>query len=96
MTTWLGGEDGKVLQVMESGMARRVEELEREIRSLSDDERIHLLRDLVADLDGERDPEAERAWLEEVQRRFRDLKEGVVEAVSAEDVFKSARDRLKK
>jgi len=47
-------------------MAKTVEEIEREIRSLSDDERIHLLRDLVADLDGGRDPEVEKAWLEEV------------------------------
>jgi len=77
-------------------MARTVEELEREIRSLSDDERIHLLRDLVADLDGECDPEVEKAWLEEAQRRFHELKEGIVEGISAEDVFKNARDRLNK
>jgi putative ubiquitin-RnfH superfamily antitoxin RatB of RatAB toxin-antitoxin module len=50
-------------------MAKPVEELEREIRSLSDDDRIRLLRDLVADLDGERDQDVERAWLEEAQRR---------------------------
>jgi len=77
-------------------MARKVEELEREIRSLSDDDRIHLLRDLVADLDGERDLEVEKAWLEEAQRRFRELKEGLVDAIPAEDVFKSTRDRLNK
>ncbi len=79
-----------------SNMARTVEELEREIRSLSDDDRIHLLRDLVADLDGERDAEVEKAWMEEAQRRFRELKDGVVEAIPAEDVFKGARDRLNK
>jgi len=77
-------------------MAKTVEELEREIQSLSDDDRIHLLRDLVADLDGERDPGVEKAWLEEAQRRFRELKDGVVEAIPAQDVFKSARDRLNK
>ena len=36
-------------------MAKTVEELEREIRSLSDDERTHLLRELIADLDGKWD-----------------------------------------
>jgi putative addiction module component (TIGR02574 family) len=76
-------------------MARKVEEIEREIRSLSDDERMRLLRDLVADLDGNPDLEVEKAWLEEAQRRFQELQQGVVEAVSAEEVFKSARDRLK-
>ena len=38
-------------------MARKVEEIEREIRSLSDDERMRLLRDLMDDLDGKRGPE---------------------------------------
>ena len=76
-------------------MARKVEEREREIRSLSDDERMRLLRDLVADLDGNPDPEVEKAWLEEAQRRFQELQQGVVEAVPAEEVFKSARDRLR-
>lgn len=76
-------------------MARKVEEIEREIRSLSDDDRRRLLRDLVADLDGNPDPEVEKAWLEEAQRRLQELQQGVVEAVPAEEVFKSARDRLK-
>ena len=77
-------------------MAKTVEEIEREIRSLSDDERIHLLRNLVADLDDGRDPEVEKAWLKEAQRRFEELRSGVVEGIPAEDVFKSARDRLNK
>ena len=77
-------------------MAKTVDEIEREIRSLSDDERIHLLRDLVADLDGGRDPEVEKAWLEEAQRRYEELKSGVVGGMPAEDVFKSARNRLNK
>ena len=77
-------------------MAKTVEELEREIRSLSDDERVHLLRDLIADLDGKRDKDVEKAWLEEAQRRYRELKEGVAEAIPSEDVFQSARQRIKK
>lgn len=76
-------------------MARKLEDIEREIRSLSDDERNHLLRELVADLDGNPDPGVEKAWLEEAQRRLRELQQGDVEALSAEEVFRSARDRLK-
>lgn len=75
-------------------MARKVEKIEREIRSLSEDERNHLLRDLVADLDGTPDFDVEKAWLEEAQHRLRELQQGDVEALSAEEVFKSARDRL--
>ena len=62
---------------------------------MSDDERMRLLRDLVADLDVNPDLEVEKAWLEEAQRRFQELQQGIVEAASAEEVFKSARDRLK-
>ena len=76
-------------------MARKIEEIEREIRSLSDDERNELLRDLVADLDGNPAPEVEKAWMEEAQRRLRELQRGDVEVLSADEVFKSARDRLK-
>ncbi len=76
-------------------MARKVEEIERDIQALSDDERIHLLRDLVADLDGNPDQGVEKAWMEEAQRRFQELQQGVVKAVPAEEVFRGARDRLK-
>ena len=33
-------------------MAQTIEDIEYEIRSLSADDRMHLLRDLIADLDG--------------------------------------------
>lgn len=33
-------------------MARTIEDVEGEIRNLSTDDRMHLLRDLIADLDG--------------------------------------------
>ena len=71
-------------------MARSLQELETEIRSLSSTERIRLLRELVADLDGEMEMEVESAWLDEAERRHRELREGVVEAVPAEKVFRQA------
>ena len=77
-------------------MARSVEELESEIRSLSADERMHLLRDLIADLDGAMEADVERAWLEEAERRYKDLKDGLVKPIPAEEVFARARARLKK
>ncbi len=77
-------------------MARSVEELEGEIRSLSADERMHLLRDLIADLDGAMEADVEKAWLEEAERRYKELKDGLVEPIPAEEVFARARARLKK
>lgn len=76
-------------------MARTVQELEAEIRSLAIADRDRLLRDLVADLDGKSDPKIEAAWLEEAQRRYGQLKSGKVKAVPARTVIDKARTRLK-
>jgi hypothetical protein len=76
-------------------VARSIQELEAEIRSLAAVDRDRLLRDLVADLDGGADPKIEAAWLEEAQRRYGQLKSGKVKAVPAKAVIKKARTRLK-
>jgi len=77
-------------------MAKTVEDIENEIRSLSTDDRMHLLRDLIADLDGAMDEDVEKAWLDEAERRYKELKEGEVELIPAEEVFSQARARLKR
>ena len=77
-------------------MAKTIEDIENEIRSLSVDDRMHLLRDLIADLDGGMDEDVEKAWLEETERRYKELKEGEVELIPAEEVFTRARAQLKK
>jgi hypothetical protein len=41
-------------------------------------------------------PEVERAWLEEAQRRSRELDAGTVETIPADEVFAKARDQLKR
>ena len=75
-------------------MTRTVGDLETEIRALSAAERMHLVRDLIADLDGEPEPDIEKAWLEEAERRYREIKDGIVETVPAAEVFARARARL--
>jgi len=77
-------------------MAKTIEDIENEIRSLSVDDRMHLLRDLIADLDGGMDKNVEKAWLEEAERRYKEVKEGNVELIPAEEVFARARARLNK
>lgn len=42
------------------------------------------------------DPNIEQAWLEEAQRRNRELIEGKVEEIPGEKVFKNLRSRLRK
>ena len=77
-------------------MAKTIEDIENEIRSLSVDDRMHLLRDLIADLDGGMDKDVEKSWLEEAERRYKEVKEGNVELIPAEEVFARGRARLNK
>lgn len=71
-----------------------IEELEEELVNLGESEKKQLLRRLIADLDECRDDDVERAWLEEAQRRYQELKDGVVKGVPAEESIARARERL--
>jgi putative addiction module component (TIGR02574 family) len=77
-------------------MSRALVEIERDIRALSDDERVRLLRALIADLDGPPDLGAEQAWLEESEKRLAEIESGAVQTVSGEGVLREARSLLKK
>jgi putative addiction module component (TIGR02574 family) len=63
---------------------------------LSADDRIELIRILIADLDSPPDADVERAWLEEARRRHREVVEGRVQPVPGEQVFETLRLRLKR
>ncbi len=76
-------------------MARAISDIEKEIRSLARPEQERLLRALLEELDGPIDPDAERAWLDEIQRRSADFDAGLIKTISAEEVFERARSRLK-
>jgi hypothetical protein len=75
-------------------MAKAVKEIEQEIRALSGEEKIELLRSLIDELDAPADPNVERAWLETSQRRYRELVEGNVKGVPGALVFRRLRARL--
>jgi hypothetical protein len=75
-------------------MARSLKELEQEIRTLTAEEKVALLRSLIAELDEPADPNVERAWLEASQRRYRELVEGKVKGVPGPLVFDRLRARL--
>jgi putative addiction module component (TIGR02574 family) len=77
-------------------MADDVAEIEAKIRALSAEEKAGLIRALIADLDGPADDGAERAWLEEAEKRHRELVDGKVEGVPGERVFENLRVRLKR
>jgi len=77
-------------------MSTVVAEIEAKIRSLSLEDKTDLVRTLIAELDGPADPGVERAWLEEAQRRYREVVEGKVKPVPGERVFENLRARLKR
>lgn len=77
-------------------MSDVVAEIEAKIRSLSPEAKAELVRSLIAELDGPPDSEVDRAWLEEAQRRYREIAGGTVSAVPGEQVFKNLHARLKK
>jgi hypothetical protein len=77
-------------------MARQVEAIREEIRALSTSDKETLLRSLVEDLDAPFDPIIDAAWLEESQRRGREIDAGVVTAVPASAAFDEIEASLKK
>ncbi len=76
-------------------MASKLKEIEENALQLSLPDRAQLAEHLIHSLDEEEDPEAERLWIEEAERRYREYKEGKVEGIPAELVFKKARLKLK-
>jgi putative addiction module component (TIGR02574 family) len=76
-------------------MARAISEIEKEIRSLARPEQERLLRALIEELDETVDPDADCAWLEEVQRRSAEFDAGRMKSFPAEEVFERVRSRLK-
>jgi putative addiction module component (TIGR02574 family) len=71
-------------------------EIEAKIRALSPDEKVDLIRSLIAELDGPADTDVEAAWVKEAQRRHREIVEGKVQPVPGERVFSNLRERLKR
>jgi len=71
-----------------------IKELEQELLKLSSPEKKQLIKRLIADLDEGQDENVELVWLEEAQRRYKELKDGVVKAVPATIAIAKARERL--
>jgi putative addiction module component (TIGR02574 family) len=67
------------------------EQLEAEIMKLSLDARAKLAEKIILSLDAPSEEENLQLWVQEVERRLKDLREGKVKEVAAEDVFRRAR-----
>jgi Putative addiction module component len=76
-------------------MATTFEDLEKQARALSPKEKAALAHVLIEDLEVSSDPDAERLWVEEAQRRYEAFLAGDISALPGDEVMKRARARLR-
>lgn len=69
-------------------------DIEKDICALTPNERLDLLKSLVREFDVAAEPNVEKLWLVEAQRRYRELVEGKVKGVPGHLVFERLRSRL--
>lgn len=82
---------------MHEGMSKlsRIEKIKEEVLQLPPNERALLAEQLINSLDEEEeDPDAERHWIEETNRRYQAYKEGKVKGIPSKQVFEEARSRF--
>ena len=76
-------------------MAQTMDELERDALQLPAEERARLAVSLLCSLEdaGEDPEETEKIWVAEAKRRAREIKDGSVEGIPAEEVLSRLRSQ---
>jgi putative addiction module component (TIGR02574 family) len=77
-------------------MAQCLADIEDDALKLSEEDRARLAVRLLASLEEEVESpeEIEKLWVAEAERRFQELRDGVVQGVPARDVFVQLRAKL--
>lgn len=70
-------------------------ELEKQARMLTPQEKATLARILIDELDPATDADVEQLWIAESQRRFEAYRKGEIRAVPGDEVMSRARKRLR-
>ena len=65
-----------------------------EVLALPEEDRAFLARELIASLEDTVDPDAETQWQKVIERRSREMAEGLVDARPAEEVIRDIRRKL--
>ena len=68
-------------------MNARAKKVLEEALELSEEERSELVDELIVSLPKFADPEIEKAWDEEIERRVREVNEGRVQLIDGEEAF---------
>jgi len=76
-------------------MANRARDLGSKALKLFRRQRARLAQRLISSLDQGRDPDAEKLWLQEAERRLGELKSGKVAGIPAAKVIRKARCMLR-
>ena len=76
-------------------MSSQFDELSKRVRALPAKEKVELVRALIDDLDPGKDPDVEKLWIAEAERRYAQYLRGEVEAIPGDEVMAEARKRLK-
>ena len=76
-------------------MSALLDELEKQSRLLTAQEKATLARILIEGLDPSQDRDVEQVWITEAQRRYQAYLRGEIEAHDGDEVMTRARNRLK-
>ena len=76
-------------------MSTLFDQLEKQARMLTPQEKASLARILIEELDPSSDTDVERLWIAESQRRYDAYRKGELKSVAGEEVMSRARNRLK-
>jgi putative addiction module component (TIGR02574 family) len=76
-------------------MSALFDELQKQARMLTPQEKATLARILIEELDPAADSQVEQLWIAEAQRRYDAYLQGELESLPGDDVMSRARTRLK-
>ena len=76
-------------------MAHSLPEIEKDALRLSPEDRARLAVRLLSSLEGtaESPEEIEKLWIKEAERRFQEMRDGVVQGIPAREVFAELRNK---
>jgi putative addiction module component (TIGR02574 family) len=77
-------------------MSSNLDQITADAMKLPLRDRVQLAQRLVSTLDDEMETGTEALWFAEAERRLEELRSGKVEGIPAEDVFRNAREALKR
>lgn len=73
----------------------KLKQIEDEVLRLPEDERAELAQKILISLDVPSESEIAEGWLVEAKRRARELDEGIVQPIPAEEVRRKAQELLR-